>query len=103
MIYYKVEYQDSNPIVLRFEPDPTNSNGTYNHKLFSVAMSRFCPKGWHWDGKHLSTRLNFDQPGVFPTMVEQTQAKVSNIMDKLAEFQNFLYVIKEYNAQSNPK
>ena len=96
---YEVEYQGNNSVQVKFEPDPTNSNGTYNHKLFVAAMSRLCPRGWHWDGKYLSTRtLPGDQ---LDSTVEQTQAKVTSIMDMLCEFQDFLYVIKEYNAKSN--
>jgi len=100
---YEVEYQDGGPTRVRFEPNPVDSSGTYDYKLFGVAMSRFCPKDWYWDGKYLSTRLYFDQPGVLPTMVNQAQARITDLMDKLDELQNFLYVIKEYNAQSNPK
>ena len=98
---FEVEYQDSKPTKVMFEPDPTNSGGTYNHRLLGAAMGRLCPSGWSWDGKYLSTKpLPGDQ---LDSMVEQAQAKVTDIMDSLDEFQGFLHVIKEYNAQSNPK
>ena len=98
---YEVEYQGKVPTSLRLEPDPVSSNGIHNRKLFNVAMSRFCPKGWHWNGEYLSTRLFLgDLPD---SMVEQAQAKVTGIMDMLDEFRDFLYVVGEYErAQSNP-
>ena len=101
---YEVKYQDSIPVGIRFEPNPANSDGVCNHRLLDAAMSRFCPKGWSWNGRYLNTKLNLNQlEGTIDNVVERAQTEVTNVMDKLDEFQDFLHVIKEYNAQSNPK
>ena len=101
---YEVEYEDGQPTRVKFKPDPANSQGLCNHRLFRSAITRFCPAGWSYDGEYLSTRVYIGATlGDLQHKVDKAQLEVTDTMDMLDEFQNFLHAIKEYNAQSNPK
>ena len=98
---YEVEYRDSRPTKLKFKPSPVDSKGTYDPKLFGSAMTRFCPDGWGWDGQYLYSRVipdDYAVPSSLCNVVSVAQEKITDMMDRLGEFQDFLLTLKEYKG-----